>query len=252
MLEAELADGPRLLSGAPEGHVDVVAGLRLRRLPGVLAPTNRVSRLMAARVAGWARGTVLDLGSGSGVLAIAAARAGADVTAVDLDPRCVEATRRNASDNGVTVDARCGDLFAPVPGRRFDLVVANPPFYPPVHPGGLSREPALVAADGLWSRMVEQAPSHLGPGGSFRFVTSSWSDNEAVQAALAATGLAWAVEVVAPGSPGAQTLYLWQLAAGQPPLADADSPKNARCGRGGISLAPVKQLTSSRGAPLRP
>lgn len=72
---------------------------------------------------------VLDMGTGSGVNAILAARAGADVVAVDVNPHAVEAARANAQRNGVAdrVIVRRSDLFAEVEGR-FDLVVFDPPF----------------------------------------------------------------------------------------------------------------------------
>jgi release factor glutamine methyltransferase len=74
---------------------------------------------------------VLDIGTGSGALALAAARAGAaSVTAVDLSVRSVVATWLNSRLRGFGVSVRRGDLFAPVAGRRFDLVVANPPYVP--------------------------------------------------------------------------------------------------------------------------
>jgi ribosomal protein L11 methyltransferase len=67
---------------------------------------------------------VLDVGTGSGVLAIAAARAGARVVAVDTDPVAVEVARANAERNGVVVDCRLGSVEH-VAGQRFDVVVAN-------------------------------------------------------------------------------------------------------------------------------
>ncbi|MGI9004586.1 MAG: HemK2/MTQ2 family protein methyltransferase [Pseudonocardia sp.] len=74
---------------------------------------------------------VLDIGTGSGALALAAVRAGAvSVTAVDLSLRSVVTTWLNALVHGAAVSVRRGDLFAPVAGRRFDLVVANPPYVP--------------------------------------------------------------------------------------------------------------------------
>jgi release factor glutamine methyltransferase len=74
---------------------------------------------------------VLDVGTGSGALAVAAARAGAaTVTAVDLSLRSVATAWLNARLHGVAVTVRRGDLFAPVAGRRFGLVVANPPYVP--------------------------------------------------------------------------------------------------------------------------
>ncbi|HVP05916.1 MAG TPA: 50S ribosomal protein L11 methyltransferase [Dehalococcoidia bacterium] len=68
--------------------------------------------------------SVLDLGCGSGILAIAAARLGAaPVIAIDNDPQAIKATQENAAANGVAVEARLGTLEAA--GERFDVVVAN-------------------------------------------------------------------------------------------------------------------------------
>jgi release factor glutamine methyltransferase len=80
----------------------------------------------------YARGRdVLDLGTGGGAVAVAAARAGArSVTAVDLSLRSVAATWLNSRLAGVRVHVRRGDLFGPVSGRRFGLVVSNPPYVP--------------------------------------------------------------------------------------------------------------------------
>lgn len=74
---------------------------------------------------------VLDMGTGSGVAAIAAAGRGARVVAVDLSPEAARCARINALLNHVedSVEVRCGDLFEPVLGERFDLVLFNPPFY---------------------------------------------------------------------------------------------------------------------------
>src|SRR5437660_1567412 len=74
---------------------------------------------------------VLDLCTGSGLLALTAALRGAStVVAVDVSRRAVLSAQLNASLNGVTVRALRGDLFAPVRGRRFDLIVSNPPYVP--------------------------------------------------------------------------------------------------------------------------
>jgi ribosomal protein L11 methyltransferase len=67
---------------------------------------------------------LLDLGTGTAILAIAAARRGADVVAVDLDPLAVHAAQENAERNGVRLDVRLGGIGT-VDGERFDVVVAN-------------------------------------------------------------------------------------------------------------------------------
>src|SRR3984893_18750162 len=75
--------------------------------------------------------SVLDLGTGSGAiaLAIASERPGVRVTGVDISPPALEVAIQNARDLGLSgIDWRLGSWFAPVAGERFDLIVANPPY----------------------------------------------------------------------------------------------------------------------------
>ncbi len=71
----------------------------------------------------------LDMGCGSGLLSIIMAKQGAAVTAADINPEAVAATRRNAAANGADVFAVYSDLFANV-AEKFDLVAFNPPYLP--------------------------------------------------------------------------------------------------------------------------
>lgn len=90
----------------------------------VLAEVLRREGLAAGR-------TVLDIGTGSGALAMAASRqSAASVTAVDLSWRSVLTTWLNCRASGARVTVRRGDLFSPVKTQRFDLIVANPPYVP--------------------------------------------------------------------------------------------------------------------------
>ncbi len=73
---------------------------------------------------------VLEIGAGLGLAAVLAARAGARVVATDVVEGAVETIRANAALNGVTLDARLGDCYAPVAGERFDLICTNPPQMP--------------------------------------------------------------------------------------------------------------------------
>ena len=107
--------------------------MRLLVPPGVFRPLSDTWMLAdVLRVATLPpRASVLDLCSGSGALAVAAARRGArEVTAVDISRRAVLAVRLNARANRVRVRALRGDLFAPVGRLRFDLIVSNPPYVP--------------------------------------------------------------------------------------------------------------------------
>lgn len=119
-------------------------------------------------------GDVLDLGAGSGAIALALAceRPRASVTAVDRCPQALAVAAANGERLRLPVCWMAGDWFAPVAGRRFDLVVSNPPYLAAGDPHlpGLAWEPltALVAGDdGLddFRRIVAAAPAHLRAGG---------------------------------------------------------------------------------------
>ena len=114
-------------------RVHHVAGGPIVVLPRVFDPVHtRAGAWLAERVGAlvtpgerW-----LEVGCGSGVVACALARAGAHVTATDVDPEAVRNTRLNAALGELTIEASVGDLFAPVAGRRFHAVAANLPFWP--------------------------------------------------------------------------------------------------------------------------
>ena len=71
----------------------------------------------------------LDMGTGSGVVGIDAARRGAIVTACDVNPRAVRLAARNAGRNAVAIEVVESNLFAAIPGRQFDVICFNLPFY---------------------------------------------------------------------------------------------------------------------------
>jgi release factor glutamine methyltransferase len=74
---------------------------------------------------------VLDLCSGSGVLAVCLSKLGGlTVTATDISPFCTEAIAENSALHAADVEIFQGDLFEPVAGRQFDLIVCNPPYIP--------------------------------------------------------------------------------------------------------------------------
>ena len=136
-----LLQRPFLLRRVRRHVVETVDGVPLLVLPDVFNPVvfrsgTFLARTLAAsaRVAKpWSSSgpRALDMGTGSGVGAIFAARQGYRVVGVDVNPEAVRCARINVLLNRLEgqVEIRQGDLFAPVPGERFDLVLFNPPFF---------------------------------------------------------------------------------------------------------------------------
>ena len=126
---------------------------------------------------------VLDMGTGSGVCAVFAARLARRVVAVDINASAVRCARINALLNRVddTIDVRHGDLFDPIRGERFDLVLFNPPFLT-----GEARNDRDRAwrASGLGERFAEGLAVHLKPGGAALLLLSTFGDAEVFLAPL--------------------------------------------------------------------
>jgi len=181
----------RRRGGRPAARV--VAGLTLEVEAGVFDPVLCRTGLYLAE--GLRRdppspgARVLDLGTGTGVGALAAAAATGDAraVAVDLDPRAVACARANARANGLDgrVEVREGDLFAPVAGERFDLVISNPPFF-----AGEPRSRSDLAFRGgdVARRLAAGLSEHLAPGGRLRLVLSSLGEVAPFVDALRAHG----------------------------------------------------------------
>lgn len=153
------------------------AGLPFEVDERVLIPRSPIAEMIEGHFRPWLRGEprrVLDLCAGSGCIAIACAMAfpQAVVDAIELDPGALPVLKRNIARHGVSerVTAIRSDLFAAVPGRRYDLIVSNPPYVPTARwrkmPREYHHEPrrALAAgADGmdLVTRILREAPGHL-------------------------------------------------------------------------------------------
>ena len=136
----------------------------------------------------------LDLCTGSGVVAVSAACAGAEASAVDVSRRAVLTARLNGVLNGARVDARRGDLFAAVNGDRYDLITSNPPYVPCSREELPTRGPQRAweaGPDGrvLLDRICDEAPAHLAPGGAVLLVHSNLIGEEQTLERLRAGGL---------------------------------------------------------------
>jgi release factor glutamine methyltransferase len=172
--------------------------MRLITLPGVFRPISDTWLLADALddepLPPGAR--VLDLCSGSGALAVRAALGGRrrEVWAVDVSRRAVLTIRANAALNAVRVRAVRGDLFTAVGDRRFDAIVANPPYVP-----APSDELPVAGPERAWDagrdgrvllrRICAGASEHLRPGGVLLVVHSSLLGLDPTAEALRAGGL---------------------------------------------------------------
>lgn len=150
--------------------------------PGVYAPQEDTDLLVGALLdEPLPDGAhVLDVGTGSGALAIEAARRGTRVTAVDVSWRAVCTARLNAWLARLPVRIRHGNLFGPVRGQSFDLILANPPYVPAPDvrrgPHGAARA-WDAGRDGrlVLDRICREAPQLLRPGGVLLVVHSALS-----------------------------------------------------------------------------
>jgi release factor glutamine methyltransferase len=178
--------------------------------PDVLIPRPDTETLVDAVLA---RGpgreaafSLLDLGTGSGALALAFAseRPLVEVTASDLSTAALAVARKNAEALGLAERVRfvAGDGFAPVAGERFDVIASNPPYVPEADAASLApelrHEPAqalFTPGDGtaLLRRIAAEAGRHLRPGGLLALELAPAQANDVTQC-LAAAGFAEVVE----------------------------------------------------------
>lgn len=175
----------RRVQGEPIQHItgeQEFFGLPFEVSRDVLIPRPETEHLVERALelaARWPRPRIVDVGCGSGAIAVAVAYhlPQAQVTAIDLSPQALAIAQHNAARNAVEARIQFleGDLLAPVAGERFELVLSNPPYVAEVDRKSLSvevrdfePEQALFAGpDGLeiYKRLIPQAFAVLTPGG---------------------------------------------------------------------------------------
>ncbi len=134
---------------------------------------------------------ILDLGTGSGVLALFAAKQQAQVTAVDLHPLAVETTRRNAVQNALELQTVESDLLDKLPPQHFDRVLVNPPYYPK-KPDNLA-EHAFFAGAHLeyFERLFRNLPAYLHAQSRVWMILSEDCALQEIEKMASGNGLRW-------------------------------------------------------------
>ncbi|MFF7300537.1 HemK2/MTQ2 family protein methyltransferase [Streptomyces sp. NPDC008265] len=187
-------------------------------LPGVYRPQGD-THLLAAALADedlGPRSNVLEIGTGTGALALHAARSGAVVTAVDVSWPAVVTARINALRRRLPLHVLHGDFAERTAGRRFDLVMTNPPYVPAPSARLPSHGPQRAWDAGLDGRTVidrvcATAPALLNPGGVLLMVHSGMCGPETTVQRLAAAGLSAGVtaRVSVPWGPVLRSRRAW-------------------------------------------
>lgn len=157
-------------------------GYELEVCPGVLIPRDDTGTLVEAalkRCSGAKR--ILDIGVGSGCITVALAGSlpDAEITGVDKSGEALALAEKNAKRNGVVISLLAGSLFEPVHGRKFDLIVSNPPYIPSADIATLQPEvrdfEPMEALDGgpdglyFYRTIIPAAPEYLNGGGWLMF-----------------------------------------------------------------------------------
>ncbi|MGL4574056.1 MAG: peptide chain release factor N(5)-glutamine methyltransferase [Burkholderiaceae bacterium] len=177
-------------------------GLMLHVSPAVLIPRPETEWLVEfAATNAPTGGHVADIGCGSGAIAVALAHKRPDlqVLATDVSTEALDIARANAQQHGVAARVRfaCGDLYAPLEGAQFDMIVSNPPYIAAqdVHlqQGDLRFEPSLALTDradglALLRRLAQGASARLNPGG-WLALEHGFDQGQAVATLLAQAGL---------------------------------------------------------------
>jgi release factor glutamine methyltransferase len=208
------------------------AGFRLAVYPTVFHPKLFLTSEFFARFLSTidlAGKTVADVGTGSGILALAAAREGATVVALDINPKAVKAATDNSRANGLgdRVTAIRSDLMSSLsPDPLFDVIISNPPFF--------SGEPRDIA-DRAWvagpeyrdiTSLFEQARQRLKPSGTMYVLLSSDSDLHFLGKLIAKAG--FRARIATSFSIMIESLIIYELTPLQPaPAMDFDAYRTA-------------------------
>jgi release factor glutamine methyltransferase len=159
------------------------------------------------------RKRVLDLGCGSGILSLVAAKNKAQVTSIDTNPAAVQSTRVNAHLNHLsgTITARVSDMFESLDpdGKSFDVILSNPPYYQ-AEPASMTEKAFKGGRNNdFLRRLATSLPQFLHPDGKLLLVLSSDIDSRQLLSPFRADN--FLVEEVESKKLTFETLTIWQI-----------------------------------------
>lgn len=189
-----------------------ICGLDFEVNADVLIPRHDTETLVKEAMARMPHArSVLDIGTGSGCIAVALARQlpEAAVTATDISEAALQVAQRNAQRHGTAIEFLHGSLFSPLDGRRFDLIVSNPPYIPADDIAGLEPEvrdyDPRQALDGgedglsLYRLMIPAALEHLNRDGWLLVETGIGQADDVSELFMEAGGYAKPCTALDPG-----------------------------------------------------
>lgn len=173
-VELEILAFERATSG---GDWWVLSDLGAAARQGPLRPdhvlgVNNTAKTLAGVTVRWPVATALDIGTGSGIQAMLLSMHADRVTATDLSERALRFAATNAALNGMEWDLLRGDMLEPVAGRRFDLVVSNPPFVVGSGATQFAYRDSGRAGDAIGAELAAAAPGLLTEGGTMQYLAN--------------------------------------------------------------------------------
>lgn len=193
-------------------HTVNVLGRNYTITPEVFNPKfYATSEFMARHIKVSPEDEVLDMGTGSGILAIKAGETALRVTAVDINPQAVRCARENVARNGLAdrITVLEGDLFSALPaGAQFDVILFSPPYLE-----GPAKERLDLAlydpGKALVRRFFKEAKAYLKPSGYIQMAYSSIAEPERVLRIVREFG--WSCLVIAERKGWIESFYIWKM-----------------------------------------
>jgi len=195
--------------------VKLDTNIQIEVCPGVYAPAEDTFLLLSAVDIGKGQ-RILEMGCGTGIIALHCAKLGCTVTAADINRGAVDNAMMNATINHLGMEVIRSDLFENIKGN-FDVIIFNPPYLSSQDSDGLSdaeKRPLVGGENGheVSARFLDAAPKFLAPGGKIYLLTSSESESGVLEKA----GQRFSVRKIAERRMFFETLAACELKLGNP------------------------------------